>query len=745
MKKTEQIQEMANGGTVKNSLKIIFTVILAVMLADTEICGIKSAVCVILAGALPPVYATSVFIGSLLRYFFAGEVVNSAVMICGMFLITCIRWINDENSNPAVRGIITVFGMVISGGAVSIAMGKGTYALIGSIVTAFLLGICVFFVSDTTEKFVKTGEFSVNGFNGLSLGVNLVLLTASLCHISIGILNLGRICGVFIILCIIARYGKTGGVISGALVSCGSMLCNSEIGITTVFLSATGLLCGFVAGAGKIATGLFFIGLNTLGLFFTGLNDMSLGMEIDMLIGSVLFMALPVKKILYLFSGVRSEKTTGEKLTSERLCFISSVLGDIRENAETVSEALDKKTERFIKTPEEICDGLCGRCRNKNDCWETNFNETDIAFKQLSRMGNISEEIMPSVLQGCLKKQAVADAFDRRAVQNRITSTAVTRVKESRKQLYGQIDFTENILEQVSRQIRSESISQDFTEKLCMALDENNIDYELAVGYIDKRHSLLAEIYCPVNTNTGKLHKIINELFTLDTEMNIKQYGKNDIRIIISETSSIYLETGWAGKTAGNNSVSGDVFKSFNDGFGNEYMIISDGMGNGQQARLEAEMTVKYFSELVCAGIECKSAVKLVNSIMLTKSEQESFATLDIIKTDIPSGKTTMLKYGSAPTLIMRNGSLLLYSGISFPVGILSDVEGFEREINLRDGDVIIMMSDGVDEKSYKFIKSLLSEKESCGLQEIAEAVAEDSAKNSTDDITVAIARLKSI
>ena len=174
-------------------------------------------------------------------------------------------------------------------------------------------------------------------------------------------------------------------------------------------------------------------------------------------------------------------------------------------------------------------------------------------------------------------------------------------------------------------------------------------------------------------------------------------------------------------------------------------MIISDGMGNGQQARLEAEMTVKYFSELVCAGIECKSAVKLVNSIMLTKSEQESFATLDIIKTDIPSGKTTMLKYGSAPTLIMRNGSLLLYSGISFPVGILSDVEGFEREINLRDGDVIIMMSDGVDEKSYKFIKSLLSEKESCGLQEIAEAVAENSAENSTDDITVAIARLKSI
>ena len=72
-------------------------------------------------------------------------------------------------------------------------------------------------------------------------------------------------------------------------------------------------------------------------------------------------------------------------------------------------------------------------------------------------------------------------------------------------------------------------------------------------------------------------------------------------------------------------------------------------------------------------------------------------------------------------------------------------MEGFEREINLRDGDVIIMMSDGVDEKSYKFIKSLLSEKESCGLQEIAEAVAENSAENSTDDITVAIARLKSI
>ena len=80
---------------------------------------------------------------------------------------------------------------------------------------------------------------------------------------------------------------------------------------------------------------------------------------------------------------------------------------------------------------------------------------------------------------------------------------------------------------------------------------------------------------------------------------------------------------------------SGDSCGFFYDGLGNAFIYISDGMGTGKQAAVDSAIVSNLFKRLIKSGIDCESALKMINSIMLAKSDEESFATLDICRLDL--------------------------------------------------------------------------------------------------------------
>ena len=100
--------------------------------------------------------------------------------------------------------------------------------------------------------------------------------------------------------------------------------------------------------------------------------------------------------------------------------------------------------------------------------------------------------------------------------------------------------------------------------------------------------------------------------------------------------------------------------------------------------------------------------MKFINSIMLTKSPNESFATLDVLKIDLDSCRLTVIKSGASATLIKHRDSVMKISSPTFPVGIYEHSDIFYKEYDFEDGDVVRMFSDGISETEYLYIKELL-------------------------------------
>ena len=76
--------------------------------------------------------------------------------------------------------------------------------------------------------------------------------------------------------------------------------------------------------------------------------------------------------------------------------------------------------------------------------------------------------------------------------------------------------------------------------------------------------------------------------------------------------------------------VSGDSCLCTPIGEGEFLIALSDGMGQGMRAAEESNLTVNTLSQLIKAGFEAELALRMVNSILLLKSDDEIFSTVDM-------------------------------------------------------------------------------------------------------------------
>ena len=89
------------------------------------------------------------------------------------------------------------------------------------------------------------------------------------------------------------------------------------------------------------------------------------------------------------------------------------------------------------------------------------------------------------------------------------------------------------------------------------------------------------------------------------------------------------------------------------------------------------------------------AALKIVNSALLVKSGEESLSTVDIAAVNLYTGQAHFYKAGAAPTFIRRGSRTGMVESTSLPAGILTAVEFEKSSVQLRDGDLIVMVSDG--------------------------------------------------
>ena len=108
-----------------------------------------------------------------------------------------------------------------------------------------------------------------------------------------------------------------------------------------------------------------------------------------------------------------------------------------------------------------------------------------------------------------------------------------------------------------------------------------------------------------------------------------------------------------------------------------------------------------------------------------------------------------LYKAGAAPTLLVQRGEVRLAEGPCLPVGILGQVNGREQRLNLTEGDMAVLVSDGAVADGTDWARQQLGLCAAAGNspQEIADILADGAVRRALpgrrrDDVTVAVLRL---
>lgn len=197
--------------------------------------------------------------------------------------------------------------------------------------------------------------------------------------------------------------------------------------------------------------------------------------------------------------------------------------------------------------------------------------------------------------------------------------------------------------------------------------------------------------------------------------------------------------------------ISGDTYDAAPLSEGRYLMALSDGMGVGRHAVAQSKQCVRLLHQLIDAGFATDVAVKTVNSVLLLRSPDESFATVDLALLDLGTGRAEFVKVGAAPSFIKRGSDVTVVKMPSVPVGIINQVEVEPEFRNMRQGDLIIMITDGIwdvskdDIDKERWILDFLARTQTTDPEELAErflARALNLMPVPEDDLTVLVGRV---
>lgn len=142
--------------------------------------------------------------------------------------------------------------------------------------------------------------------------------------------------------------------------------------------------------------------------------------------------------------------------------------------------------------------------------------------------------------------------------------------------------------------------------------------------------------------------------------------------------------------------VSGDNFSFQMLDNGSCIMSVSDGMGSGYAACKESEMVIDLIEKFMEAGFLPDTALRMMNSAMVTHGENNLFSTVDLMRLELDSGIAEFYKIGAAVTFIRHGDEVRVVEQSSLPVGVFAGQKVPKITQKLENSDFVVMVTDGV-------------------------------------------------
>jgi stage II sporulation protein E len=516
--------------------------------------------------------------------------------------------------------------------------------------------------------------------------------------------------------------GAAMGTLVGVVPSLSSMIAPSIIGL----YAFSGLLAGVFNGFGRLGVVMgFLLGNLLLALYLLDTSLIISSLTASAMAG-LLFFLVPMAWLhklgsIFHYSLAGKEQTPKEdysqRLALNKLNSVSHVFHELAATMEQIAGEQDSSDDYNINSVlHRISARVCQDCTLQKLCWEKDFYQTYRSivslFTAIEKDGGVSIKDMPVGLRKrCSHAQEMLIAVNCLFELYQKNHYWQLHMENTRSLMANQLTGSAQIIDKVTKEIKNSGNSRYYLEAhlkkmlagrgffvervSVMNIGENSLDLVLEViscpGVDDCQRILLPAL----SRLVGKEYQIIQSNCSYDT-------GIKSCRFRMMDARAFRLNIAQYAIAKHEEDVCGDSTNVIFLPEGKQILMLSDGMGIGESAALESETSLHLLEKLLENGFDETSAIQTINSVLMFRAKEDTFATMDICIIDLFSGATDFIKIGAGPSFVKKKEGVNIIRASSLPIGILNHVEMETMKEVIRPGDVIVLASDGLLDTGHR-------------------------------------------
>lgn len=437
---------------------------------------------------------------------------------------------------------------------------------------------------------------------------------------------------------------------------------------------------------------------------------------------------------------------------SKNLDSLESALGSL---AKIISERTDTSTvistEEYKDIVLDISEDFCRNCSGADLCQREKISPTeknvDNITKKLGEKKKILPEDVNTDTEFCQNSERLADEINRRVAE-----------LESENYKQRQRESTAEDYEMIARLVNEARVTDNAERTLDSNLSKRLSEILPKFGFADgsirvfgdrEKHFILAGEDEDGDKITAKeLREEIENI--AGVRLAVPEYFRRG-RMVLMECDTLpkySLKVATASTKRRESGVSGDTTTAFSTENGYFYAAISDGMGSGERAKEASLFVTEYLEKILGFGASKDTVMYMLNH-SLRRQRAECSASVDLFEFDLYSADATFVKSGAAPSYIKRNSSIFRIRSQTAPIGLMRSIDSEKIRVEIKDGDYIIMLSDGIFQTADEapWLLEALAGAPKRVLGDYAEYILDLAKKNTKgyDDMTVMVLKVSTL
>ena len=433
-------------------------------------------------------------------------------------------------------------------------------------------------------------------------------------------------------------------------------------------------------------------------------------------VGVILFSLLPTRTLRRLARIIprTSEQRQNQEMTNKRLReMLNQRLDDFARVFEELSSTFSQIPRRpcgYDQFLMSLTQKACAECPGFRTCWEDRFHQTYWDMVELLAIAEKNSRIQfadlpEEIVKYCMQPYQLTTSINVVIEMLRLESAWQRRLQESQEIVTNQLEGLSHIMRSFASQMEMDvEFDEEWELRLRTALSRQHINLDslrvlrtsMGKAEIHIRMEHCGGVHACREKVAAVVSQVLGQDYSVWTQECTDTLPRARCQFVLLPERSFNVQIEAVKAVKDGSFVSGDTHSEVWLRDGKLAIVISDGMGHGPRAALESTATIAMLKQLMQAGFDREFAVRTVNSILLLRSSDEIFATVDLVIADLYTGELEFIKIGAPPSFLIRGSGTEVIRSNTLPIGILNNVE-MEPEMRIwRHGDILLMITDGI-------------------------------------------------